>query len=362
MTSRFFLVTVLAVISTVAFGRTQSPPACQIKHVCYILDQSGSINDNEYDLEQNFVKKIARIIESTSVTDPFNSAVAFSRNVRIIQLPTNNLKTFEDAVSEEERFRSTTRISLGLSECQRILEGKQGSRTMVLLTDGVPDSDDLSQTINAAEDIKNAGIGIVAVGIGISKGKGVDLLRQLVREPEFYIDTRFDDLDSKIQVVANAICNITLVKTECEKAYNKCLFKFSGIDDFNNAIFSIAGEPDKSMTPQVVPKATTYSLGTLNTNNVVPEFIEENQVSLITEFGSQRFTPTHFKPYWISEERGSGVGHQTFQGNQLELANDKCVRLYFTSFQEISQNGQVVNRNNVPTSEHKCVVFRTKLQ
>ncbi|PXF43410.1 hypothetical protein BWQ96_05328 [Gracilariopsis chorda] len=361
MTSSFFLATVLAVISAVALGQTPSPsPACQIKHVCYILDQSGSINDNEYALEQRFVNKIADIIDSTSITDPFNSAVAFSRSVRTIQPATNNLHTFKDAVSKERIFRSTTRISFGLRQCQRILEGKQGSRTMVLLTDGEPDSSDRLQTINAAEDITNAGIGIVAVGIGNSVN--ADLLRQLVPEPEFYIDTRFDDLDSKIQVVANAICNIIPEKTECEKAYDKCLFKFSGVNGFNNAIFSIAGEPDKSFTPRVVPKATTYSLGTLNTNNVVPEFIEGNQGRPITEFGSQRFTPTHFKPYWISEERGSGVGHQTFQGNQLEVANDKCVRVYFTSFQEVPPNGQVVNRNNVPTSENKCVVFRTKLQ
>eukprot|EP00173_Palmaria_palmata_P002149 Plantae.Rhodophyta-Palmaria_palmata.ctg2333.p1 GENE.Plantae.Rhodophyta-Palmaria_palmata.ctg2333~~Plantae.Rhodophyta-Palmaria_palmata.ctg2333.p1 ORF type:complete len:149 (-),score=14.05 Plantae.Rhodophyta-Palmaria_palmata.ctg2333:250-669(-) len=120
----------------------------------------------------------------------------------------------------------------------------------------------------------------------------------------------------------------------------------------------------RAFTPSIVPKDKYKRLGILNTNGIVPEFIFDYEAKPITHFGRQNFTPTHFKPFWTYYSFGSGIGHQTFQGNQAKVARGKCVRVYFTSFQELShyRNKHVVlkNRNNVPKSANKCVVFKTK--
>eukprot|EP00178_Gracilaria_changii_P010498 TRINITY_DN3058_c0_g1_i1.p1 TRINITY_DN3058_c0_g1~~TRINITY_DN3058_c0_g1_i1.p1 ORF type:complete len:422 (-),score=45.59 TRINITY_DN3058_c0_g1_i1:592-1857(-) len=141
----------------------------------------------------------------------------------------------------------------------------------------------------------------------------------------------------------------------CEEAFEECEFTFKGESAL--ATFSVDGAPDKSFTPVIVAKDADVNLGVLNSNNVVPEFIEESGTFPITDFGSQRFAPTQFKPYYIWQEQGSGIGHQTFHADQQELARGRCIRIFFTDIQLVNPYS---NLNNVPISENKCVVFRTE--
>ncbi|KAI0558481.1 hypothetical protein FGB62_207g010 [Gracilaria domingensis] len=143
-------------------------------------------------------------------------------------------------------------------------------------------------------------------------------------------------------------------KESCEVAFDECEFTFDGESEL--ATFSIDGPPDKSFTPVVVAKDPDVHLGTLNSNNVVPEFIEDDGAFPITDFGSQPFAPTQFKPYYIWQEQGSGIGHQTFHGDQQELSRGRCIRIFFT---DIQLKDPASNLNHVPRSENKCVVFRT---
>lgn len=149
---------------------------------------------------------------------------------------------------------------------------------------------------------------------------------------------------------------------DCHSAFRECDFRFSG---FVNVVptFSIGGRANTPFTPRIISTVRGEHLGVLNTNNIIPEFVFDGATHPITSFGSQRFTPTHFKPFSIpTAHRFSGVGHQTFQGNQLSVATGKCIRLYFTHYQLLNPTTGVVvgNRNNVPRSENKCVVFRTR--
>ncbi|KAI0557995.1 von Willebrand factor A-like protein [Gracilaria domingensis] len=356
MVFRFFTFAALAAITTLCVQATPAPPQCEINNVCYIIDQSGSINDSEYEREQNFVIAISNEIETTSATDPLNSAVAFSDAAQTIQNLVADLNVFQTAVRAPRLFRGGTVISNGLNECKNILQSAQGDHNaIVLITDGQTRSSDVPESEQAADAAKAAGIEIVTVGIGNDVSQ--DFLLRIASRSQLYINANFDDLNQRIPQVSQAICGF-IDDPSCLIAFEECQFTFSG--ETSLATFDIPAEqPDTAFTTGVVPKDVTYALGTLNMNGIVPEFIDEaGNASPITDFGSQRFTPTHFKPYWVAQDRGSGIGHQTFQGDQAQVAQNRCVRVYFTHFQEIREH-RVVNRNGVPRSENKCVVFRT---
>lgn len=148
-------------------------------------------------------------------------------------------------------------------------------------------------------------------------------------------------------------------RISCYQAFQQCEFEFeytSGIPTFR-----IGGPENEAFTPRVVSRNDNEILGVLNSNGITPEFIIHRQAFPITLFGSQKFTPTAFKPFSIPYTSGSGVGRETFHGDQLSVARGQCVRLFFTSYQTLKPNGDVKdNVNNVPRRANKCVVFRTR--
>lgn len=328
---------------------------CVINNVCYVIDQSGSIKPPLHKKEQDFVFEIAKLIEEISPVTPSNSAVAFSTTARTIRKSTTSIKEFKAAVRAERIFQGNTFISTGIYQCTNELENVVENKLIILLTDGETDCTDVQESFDAAAEAKSNGINIITIGIG--NEVSIDFLIAIASDPSFFIDTTFDKLESKVPLVAKTICSAAECSDACENAFKICEFTFAGRKGLQT--FDISGEPDLSFTTRIVPKDVTYALGSLNTNNIIPDFIDENGTATeIVEFGSQRFTPTHFKPFWIAQDRGSGIGHQTFHGNQEQKATDRCVRVYFTHFQEFRETG-LVNRNNVARSENKCVVFRT---
>lgn len=147
----------------------------------------------------------------------------------------------------------------------------------------------------------------------------------------------------------------------CEQAYQDCDFAF-----LNTPVvptFTLGGNPDKPFTPRIVSRIPGEVVGVLNTNGIIPEFIEpDGSVQLITSTpANPMFAPTQFKPLSIPDDIGSGVGYQTFQGNQLFEARNRCVRLFITSFQilETMPPFSVVGNVNADRTDNKCVVFRT---
>lgn len=154
----------------------------------------------------------------------------------------------------------------------------------------------------------------------------------------------------------------------CRRAYRQCEFRFKGYSSL--PIFKIDGTADVAFTSRIISKHhgewlgyvnMTDKLGVLNTNNIEPEFILRRRTIPISSRGHPAFTPTHFKPFPIPHTRGSGVGHQTFHGNQLRVARGKCIRVFFTHYQVLNSDGTVKkNFNDVPRHKNKCVVFRTR--
>lgn len=145
----------------------------------------------------------------------------------------------------------------------------------------------------------------------------------------------------------------------CYEAFAKCNFRFKGFSSIPT--FNIHVYDNTAFTTQVVSKRQHEILGVLNTNHIVPEFIIGNKALPITQFGSQKFTPTAFKPFPIPYTYGSGVGRETLHGDQLYIAKGKCVRIFFSNFQILSPyNYNVIdNVYNLSRSANNCVVFKT---
>lgn len=173
-------------------------------------------------------------------------------------------------------------------------------------------------------------------------------------------------LSSTVALVAATVLSAAgaIMQQTCESAYQECQFKFQGESGLST--YNLQPElTDRAFTPIIVPKDPTKRIGVLNMNGIAPEIIADNGGDEpISSYGSPSFSPNHFKPFWISHLFGSGIGHETFQGDQAEVAKGMCVRIFFTSFQILENtsgwNVVVKNFNNVSKYEDKCVVFKTE--
>lgn len=162
-------------------------------------------------------------------------------------------------------------------------------------------------------------------------------------------------------VIATA-CLLTLAhahEDSCSDSYMHCEFKFEGDDMLRT--FPLTDMTDMPFTNRIVAKNMSEMIGILNTDATIPpEVIMDGDVMDVTQLGSPNFTPTHFKPFIVGDGHGSGIGHQAFTGNQMNVAKGKCMRIFFTSFQYLDVNSNVVaNMNDVPKEWNKCVVFMT---
>lgn len=159
-----------------------------------------------------------------------------------------------------------------------------------------------------------------------------------------------------LSLLATALCN------PCTRAALACKFEFFGLSGKIPTI-RLKSPPDTPLTPRIVSKKRSEVLGVLNMNNMAPEFIMGSKSAPnISTFGKPRLVPTQFKPYYIPKYGASGIGFQNFNGNGKTVAAGRCVRVFFTDYQQMDRASQpnMVNFNSVGKKEMRCVVFMTK--
>ncbi len=369
--AQFLLCSLLAFVPAQAFSPTPSPPAqtfpptptppappskCDLSTVCYALDQSGSISLADYAILNNFTVTTAKMLKTTTPTASF-AAVRFSGTSSVIQATTADVDgVFVPKVLGASKSGGGTNIFSGVRECFSELQKSPpgDGKLIILITDGQG-----AFGPNPIPDVRAAGIGVITVGVG--SNVNVNFLRQLASAPEFYVPASFNNIVSLSQDIANKACNTTVVVNpttgSCQQAFDKCQFTFQNTSVLST--FNASGIPDRPFTPLILAKNSTYRVGAVNMNNLVPQFIDDTGAKNITLFAQQPFSPTQFKPYY-DNQLGSYIGHETYQGNQSAEAKGRCIRVYFSSYQILNAQGNVVdNANNVPKSSNKCVVFKT---
>lgn len=347
----------IALCFGLGFGEYQQSSSCDLHSVCFAIDESGSIKSS-FNLVRKFVTNVVDDIALNSSSVRY-SAYTFSSSARLLISDETDVSKFNAAVSGYKAKGGGTNIYRGMRACFNELKGfpNAANRVIVLVTDGK----DSSGAQSLIPDITNAGISVVTVGIG--SGVNTNVLQTLATRPEYFVPVKSaSELITRALFVANRVCNVVDVsRYSCVDEYNKCEFIFMG---YHNRVpkFKIGKRPDVAFTGTIVSRNDT-DIGILNTNGIAVEFLAMKGFQSITKFGNPRLTPTHFKPFSIKHRHfSSGIGHQTFTGNQLFVSRNKCVRVFFTHYQLVSQahSGNVIgNVNGAMKSDKKCVVFET---
>lgn len=379
--SVLFCLSFAAVVTSVC-GQNNNT-SCPLNSICFALDQSGSIRP-DYDEVVEFTVRVATTISRRS-SQVMYSAQAFSSSTSLIQAPTTDLAgTFIPAIENNSPSGGGTNIFGGVRACFETLQrggsGPNSNRVIVVVTDGQNGGGDS----NPRSEIIAAGMSIVTVGIG--SGVDEDFLRALASQPRFFVPSASDDLVANSVVVANAACRVVTVSprpestpdatvsplpvtttppisSACQRAYDACDFRFVSYPS-TVPTFSLSSTPaDTAFTTRIVSR-TNPAIGVLNANEVVPEFIFlRGNAFPISNFGSPPFTPTHFKPFSLRNHQfASGIGHQSFTGNQRMFAKNRCIRIYFSDYQTINVSGstpQVIENVSAGRADNKCVVFQT---
>lgn len=358
-----------SVILSLAFvGVSRAQKDCSVDHVCFALDQSGSIQSVYPDVQQFTADEATSIDKLTGAT---YSAVGFSNSFTIISPPTPSLTKFVNAVTAPGTVFGSTNIYAGVSQCYKYVENKVGNRVIVIVTDG--EDGGIPRASEIIDQKSSSGVAIVAVGLGSSLDS--TYLKDI---SDIYLPVATTDVTNVGTILSKSICKAPVVskgptptskptKTptptsgptsiSCAMAYKKCAFKFTNTNSVPT--FSVGGKPNSVFTTKIVSKKAPR-IGLLNSNGIVAEFIaSDGTVTLIDTIGSPLLSPTHFKPFPFYKSRMSGIGHQTFSGNQLKSVKGRCVRVYFTHYQIITTGPKpkVIENINVSKAMNKCVVF-----
>lgn len=161
-----------------------------------------------------------------------------------------------------------------------------------------------------------------------------------------------------LAVVCATVLGCFAQQDYCQKAYNKCQFRFGFSARMKT--FELKNDTTMPFTSRIRSKKFGQLIGIINANGITPEFVFSRTAFPITNFGDPYYMPTHFKPLSMGSG-GSGIGHEAFRGDQYEYARFRCVRMFFSSFQILDSDGKVKRvENNVPFVRSKCAVFRTK--
>ncbi len=210
-----------------------SEPTCEAQvDLCFIIDSSGSIRDNNprdgsydnWELQQAFLSALVEVftigLDATRV-----GAVVFSEQVRLVF----SLDTYSDAQSVKDAIQAiaylgqTTNTPEGLKvtreQCFSAANGDRPNvqNLAIFISDGVPfPPERRDPAIREAEALKNAGVSVVA--IGVTNVIDVDLLRAISSAPQeegqnYFLATDFTALETIRQAVGEGTCNVVESKS-----------------------------------------------------------------------------------------------------------------------------------------------------
>lgn len=218
-------------VSVEALVRQQT--GCPINDICFAIDGSGSISDNQFELERKFVEDIATEIGSRTSEDTKYSAVLFSDTAKVIQTGTKDLAKFVDTVSNRrKREDGSTNMGPGLLACNDQLPSRSVNRVIVLVTDGLDNGSPPAKRV--ASNLKGDKVTIITVGVG--SGTDRKFLREIATLPQYFLPVAtFPKLkDMVLDVVVRSCAGqpspspAPPAPDACEMAFNKCDLRFKG--------------------------------------------------------------------------------------------------------------------------------------
>ena len=182
----------------------QVPTAsCPLNNFCFVYDHSGSINSTEFQLEVDFIVEIARAVAMIAPNVNY-SAAAFAGSAQLVQASTTDLEgVFLPTVTPFPQIGGGTDIGSGMRVCLDEIVDMEGTRVIVVLTDGF----DGGNTASAiADEARNASVAVATIGILPSIDR--PFLEGLATRPEFFSEAVFSELPSIVSRVVNVTCEL----------------------------------------------------------------------------------------------------------------------------------------------------------
>ena len=175
-----------------------------------MLDESGSVNSNNWQKEEQFTKVIAKMA-NIKPDGGRASVITFAGNAHLdIKFKAyQNYNSFARAVDNLRQSRGGTNIiralNKGLSDMFQVRNGMrpESEKIAVLITDG-QDSNGIKMYTQVAQKYRQRNIKLIVVGVGsVDRTK----LKKLVQRPEdLFVSRSFDDLlKSFVQGVAENV-------------------------------------------------------------------------------------------------------------------------------------------------------------
>ncbi|XP_046556437.1 cartilage matrix protein-like [Haliotis rubra] len=215
------LILILAVYGDVAEGGgvEEAAPACSADDldIAFIIDASGSIGDENFELVKNFVSEFIGIASMDDGTVRIG-VLTFSYSVRLYAYLNSysTARSLQEVVKNISYDSSSTYTAAGLwAANNHIFVSRRGDRSdvpnvAILIADGISNID-RANTIPQANLLKDTGAKIIAVGITTSN-RTKDELDKLASLP--LSDHRIDVDDfTKLKGLSNSILSVTCAET-----------------------------------------------------------------------------------------------------------------------------------------------------
>ncbi len=195
--------------------------------LCYIIDSSGSIRDNNppdrsYDNWQLQLDFLSQLVDLFTIAPQATrvGAVVFSEQVRLVfSLDTySDAQSVKDAINAIAYLGQTTNTPEGLKvtreQCFNAANGDRPNvqNLAIFISDGVPFPPERKDpAIREAEALKNARVSVVA--IGVTNVIDVDLLRTISSPPQiegqnYFVATDFTVLSTIRRAVGQGTCEV----------------------------------------------------------------------------------------------------------------------------------------------------------
>lgn len=204
--------------------------------LAFVVDTSGSISDENFQKQKDFVKALASSFDPTS-TEHQLSLISYSTNAQLEVSFKNKTdrKEFEEAVDRVTHTKGRTRLDKALKLASAHLFTASGGtrpdkrKIMIILTDGRQSQDpDTVALQDAVLPLKQLGVKIYAVAIGSE----VDLneLHQMTdSKEEVFPVSDFDDLANMANDIALKSCRVSALSAQSAGKRYSSFTSFIGV-------------------------------------------------------------------------------------------------------------------------------------
>ncbi|XP_063309185.1 collagen alpha-6(VI) chain [Pelobates fuscus] len=207
--------------------------------IVFVIDSSGSINNDQYQLMKDFVISMVNKSEVGPQNVQFGALKYSDNPSKLFYLNDFGSKTnIMNAIKSDESMGGNTYTAKALDYSQTFFTEGKGSRRssgvpqyLIIITDGEShDHDKLNET---SKHLQDQGINVFA--IGIDKAKTDELKTMAGTKGKWFLVDSFSGLNEIFGNVSDAMCN----KTACEAEKADLIFLIDGSTSISNDDFKI---------------------------------------------------------------------------------------------------------------------------